>query len=257
MDGAFGVRTDAFAMNDTALATIALTGFAVAFLHAAIPTHWLPFVLVARARHWSVGKTLGIVAGAGVGHVALTTVLGLLIAWFGFQLDESLGHAFPLLTAGVLGLIGGYYAWRQWQGHGVCHHHPPGSEHAPSPACDTQTHDHGHTHWDEELKDTPLIKPDGGDWAAVSGLFVMLTLSPCEGFLPIYLSGVQFGWRGFVVLSGILAVGAVGGMTLLTWLTLKGSAWLRIERFERYESGLLAALFLVLATLVLVLRHAP
>jgi hypothetical protein len=46
----------------------------------------------------------------------------------------------------------------------------------------------------------------------------MLTLSPCEGFLPVYLSGVQFGWRGFVVLSIILAIATLAGMTLFTWL---------------------------------------
>ncbi|MCF3649109.1 hypothetical protein [Synoicihabitans lomoniglobus] len=242
-------------MNDTALATIAATGFAVAFLHAAIPTHWLPFVLVGRARGWTTLRTLTMVAGAGLGHVALTSLLGLAIAWFGFRLDESLGHAFPLVTSGLLFAIAIYYGYRQWTGRGVCHHHPPGSEHAPSKACDSHEHDHGHTHWEEELKGTPLVKPDRGDWAAVSGLFVMLTLSPCEGFLPIYLSGVQFGWRGFVVLSLILALGAVGGMTLLTWLTLKGSERLRIERFEHYEAGLLAVLFVVLGVIAFVLQH--
>ena len=75
-------------MNSTALATIAATGFTVAFFHAAIPTHWLPFVLVARARRWNRAKTVGVAIFAGLGHVALTTLLGLAIAWFGFQLDE-------------------------------------------------------------------------------------------------------------------------------------------------------------------------
>jgi len=37
-------------MNDTVLTTILITGFGVAFFHAAIPTHWLPFVLAARAQ---------------------------------------------------------------------------------------------------------------------------------------------------------------------------------------------------------------
>ena len=44
-------------MNSAVLTTIAATGFTVAFFHAAIPTHWLPFVLVSRARGWSRGKT--------------------------------------------------------------------------------------------------------------------------------------------------------------------------------------------------------
>ena len=239
-------------MNDTALATIALTGFAVAFMHAAIPTHWVPFVLVGRARRWSRARTLLVTLAAGAGHVFLTGALGLVIAWFGFELEESVGHVFPAISAVIMLAVAGYFAWRQWTGRGICHHHPPGSDHAPSAACG---HEHGHSHWADELRGTPLVKMDRGDWAAVSGLFVMLTLSPCEGFLPIYLSGVQYGWRGFWVLSLILAVATLGSMALFTWLTLVGSSRFRVERFERYEAGMLAGLFVVLGLLVFFVQH--
>src|SRR4051812_50179883 len=52
-------------MNSAMLTTIAATGFTVAFFHAAIPTHWLPFVLVARARGWRRGKGPAGTAGGG------------------------------------------------------------------------------------------------------------------------------------------------------------------------------------------------
>jgi len=239
-------------MNRTFLTSIAATGFAVAFLHAAIPTHWLPFVLVARARSWSRGRTLVVTAFAGLGHVALTTVLGLIIAWLGFQISARAGALLPWITGGLLFLIGGYFFWRQVRGGGVCHHHPPGSPHAPSADCG---HEHEHSHWDDELKESALLSQRSGDWAAISGLFVMLTLSPCEGFLPIYLSGVQFGWPGFLLLSGILAVGTLAGMTLLTWLALLGFERFQIKRFERWEAGLLGALFTVLGVIIIALEH--
>lgn len=239
-------------MNAAVLTTIALTGLAVAFFHAAIPTHWLPFVLTARARGWSRGKTLAVSSFAGLGHVALTSVLGLAIAWFGFQLDEHVGHWFPLVVGGALCLIGGFYFWRQFSGHGVLHHHPPGSQHHESAECG---HEHDHSHWEDELKDTALVSQTTGDWAAIGGLFMMLTLSPCEGFLPVYLSGVQFGWRGFVVLSAILAVGTLAGMLLFTWLTLVGMEKFPVQKFERIEAGLLGTIFCVLGALVAVLGH--
>jgi nickel/cobalt transporter (NicO) family protein len=239
-------------MNSAALTTIAATGFTVAFFHAAIPTHWLPFVLVARARAWSRTKTMFVVAGAGLGHVLITTVLGLAIAWFGFQLDEKIGQAFPWLVGGVLGAMGLYYFWRQWRGMGICHHHPPGSSHHPDKHCGTE---HDHSHWDDELKDTELVSKRSSDWAAISGLFVMLTLSPCEGFLPVYLSGVQFGWRGFAVLSAILAVAALAAMMIFTWLALLGIDRLRIQRFERFEAGLLGTLFFVLGVVVVLIER--
>lgn len=83
----------------------------------------------------------------------------------------------------------------------------------------------------------------------------MLTLSPCEAFLPVYLSGVQFGWVGFLVLSGILAVGTLAGMTLFTWLTLRGLRRFDFKRFERYEAGLLSAVFILLGLVVLLVKH--
>lgn len=234
------------------LTTLALTGFTVAFFHAAIPTHWLPFVLVARARGWSRGRTLAVSAFAGLGHVALTSLLGLAIAWFGFQADEHMGEWFPLIAGGVLLAIGAWYFWRQLRG-GVLHHHAPGGTHRPSEQCG---HADEHSHFEEELQGTKLVSLRAGDWAAISGLFTMLTLSPCEGFLPVYLSGVQYGWHGFFVLSGILAVATLAGMMLFTWLTLLGFAKLPIQRLERYEAALLGVIFAGLGLMMLFAEHA-
>ncbi len=241
-------------MNSTVLPTIAATGFTVAFFHAAIPTHWLPFVLVGRARHWSRAKVLVVTIAAGLGHVLLTSLLGLVIAWLGFQLDERFSRIFPWVSGGVLFVLGGYYFWRQWRGGGICHHSPPGGHHQPSEHCGHEE-EAEHSHWDHELKESPLVETDKGDWAAISGLFVMLTLSPCEGFLPIYLSGVQFGWRGFFILSAILAVAALAAMTLLTWLTLVGMERFRVKSFERYEAVLLGVLFTMLGVFVFMLER--
>jgi ABC-type nickel/cobalt efflux system permease component RcnA len=239
-------------MTSTVLPTLAATGFTVAFFHAAIPTHWLPFVLVARARGWSRTKSLTVTFAAGLGHVAVTSLLGLVIAWFGFQLDEKFGRAFPLVAGGLLLAIGGFYLWRQAAGKGIMHHHPPGSPHHADEHCGEAVE---RSHWDDELKDSAMVSQRAGDWTAISGLLVMLTLSPCEGFLPVYLSGVQFGWRGFVVLSLILAVATLVGMTLFTWLALLGFEKIEIRSFERFEAGLLGGLFVALGMIVIVLEH--
>lgn len=223
----------------------------MAFFHAAIPTHWLPFVLVARARNWGNTKTLAVTALAGLGHVALTSLLGLAIAWFGFQIEEKV-EWFSRLAGGLLLAIAAFYFWRQWSGRGILHHHPPGSHHNADEHCG---HGHERSHWDDELKDSHLVSRKSGDGAAIGGLFIMLTLSPCEGFLPVYLSGVQFGWRGFIVLSAILAVATLAGMTLFTWLALVGFDRFRLQTFERYEAALLGTLFAILGVLILVIEH--
>lgn len=239
-------------MNSAALTTIAITGFTVAFFHAAMPTHWLPFVLVARARQWSRAKTLGVTAFAGLGHVALTSLIGLAIAWFGFQIDHEIGEAFPLIAGTILIGVGVYYLWRQLRGKGICHHAIPGGHHHASEACGHETE---HSHWEHELEDSELVSKRRGDFAAIGGLFLMLTLSPCEAFLPVYLSGVQFGWTGFFVLSGILAVAALAGMTLVTWLALAGLDRFKVRHFERREAGTIGVLFCVLGVVVMAVGH--
>lgn len=233
------------------LTTLAATGFTVAFFHAAIPTHWLPFVLVARARGWSRGKTLAVSAFAGLGHVLLTSLLGLGIAWLGLELDEHFGELFSQVAGGLLLAIALWFFWKQSKG-GVLHHHVRGSGHQPTAHCG---HEHEHTHLEEELKGSKLVSSRTSDWAAITGLFAMLTLSPCEGFLPVYISGVQYGWRGFFVLSVILAVATLAGMMIFTLLTQIGFSKVRLEKLERYEAGMLGVVFAVLGLMMFFVEH--
>jgi nickel/cobalt exporter len=237
--------------SSATLTALAVAGFGAAFLHAAIPTHWLPFVLVGRARRWSRRKTLSVALLAGAGHVAANTALGAAIAWFGARLGEESLELLPWAVGGLLVVIGLWFCWRQWRGGGLCHHHPPGGRHQPSNGCG---HGHEHSHWDEELRESALAAPATGDWAVIGGLLAMLTLSPCEAFLPVYLLGVPFGVHGFLVLSAILAVATLGAMALFTWLTLLGFERFRLQNLERREAGLLGAIFVTLGVLVVALE---
>jgi nickel/cobalt transporter (NicO) family protein len=220
-------------MNEAVLTTIAITGFGVAFFHAAIPTHWLPFVLTGRAQRWSHARTLAITALAGSGHVLFTALLGLLIAWFGIVLNERIGDWFPRLAGGVLLLLGLFYIFRQIVNKGHAHTHFVGGH---AHVSDDHHHEHG---------------PHVSDRVAVTSLLAMLTFSPCEAFLPIYASGVRFGWGGFALLTAILSVGCVTGMVVFTALTLAGVRRVKLGLLEKYESGLMGVLLCVIGVLII------
>lgn len=231
-------------MNDTVLTTIAITGFGVAFFHAAIPTHWLPFVLAARAQHWTHAKTLGVTALAGTGHVVVTAALGLFIALFGIALNEKFGSWFPRVAGAALLLLGLFYVYRQLTGKGHAHHHLfCGHPHTHSGELE---HEHHH--------DSPPIgarRPAPSDRVAITSLLALLTFSPCEAFLPIYASGVRYGWLGFALLTAILSVGTVAGMVLFTWLTLTGVQKIKLGLLEKYESGLIGGLLCAVGLLIM------
>ncbi len=235
-------------MNETVLTSIALTGFSVAFLHAAIPTHWLPFVAAGRAQGWKHGKTLAVTALAGTGHVLTTATLGLLVTLFGVAVNARVGAWFPRIAGGLLVALGLFFVWRQLSGRAHSHTHLFRSH---------EEHHHGHGE-KQEFKEavTHLRAPDvsqtrTSDRMAIASLFALLTLSPCEGFLPIYVTGIRFGWSGFVLLTLILSVATVAGMVFFTWLTLAGIRNLRLGWLEEHESGVMGSLLLAVGMLVM------
>lgn len=235
-------------MNDAVLNTIAITGFGVAFFHAAIPTHWLPFVLAARAQRWSHARTLGVTALAGSGHVLVTALLGLLIAWFGIAVSERIGLWFPRIAGAALLLLGAFYLYRQLTGKGHAHHHLF-CGHPHSHAGELE---HEHDHASPPVSERRAAPSDR---VAITSLLTLLTFSPCEAFLPIYASGVRYGWAGFALLTAILSVGTVLGMVLFTWLTLTGVQKVKLGLLEKYESGLIGTLLCTVGLLIILLEH--
>ena len=51
-------------------------------------------------------------------------------------------------------------------------------------------------------------------------------------YTQVYLPGVSYGWTGFLLLSGVLAVATLAGMVTFTWLSLAG-----LERLETRRAG--------------------
>lgn len=214
-------------MTNAFFLTLTTTGFSVAFLHAAIPTHWLPFIVIGRTRGWSRRQTLWAVALAGGGHILTTTALGVGLAWFGFELSEQFDQAFHWGVAAILIGLGLWLAFRA--PHGATCNHCQGNP--------------------------GKLLPDATDRTALWGLFLTLTLSPCELFLPVYLTAVPYGWPGIVWLSLVLAVATLGGMITLTWVTLFGIQRLRWRWLERLDERVIGGLLCTLGLAIVLIGH--
>lgn len=224
-------------MSGPFLLPILASGFVVAFLHGALPNHWLPFVLVGRRQGWRPGKTLTITAVAGVGHAMITMLLGLLLAGAGMAAGERLAPILPWLAGGILMALGLAYLGRNARGGGHLH----------VPFLGRLVPAHGAS--------ADLAAPALSDRAAIGGLMAMLALSPCEAFLPLYLSGLKAGWTGFGGLSLVLVAASAGSMTALAGLSLTGARWLGLKSTERYEGAILGAVLIGLGVLVILLER--
>lgn len=210
-----------FAPTSTLLASIAL-GFAVAFMHAALPTHWLPFVLVGRDRQWPARKTLGVTLMAGAGHVLVTIALGVLVLAGGLVLEPHVAGLFPYIAGGLPIALGLYYLLR-------------------------------HSHRARSGEKPRLYATDA---AAMTGLVALLAVSPCEAFLPVYLASAPHGWAGFLALSLVLTLATALGMVLFTSLSLAGADRLKLMALQGYEQAILGAALVVLGVIVLFVERA-
>lgn len=207
-------------------------GFAAAFLHAALPTHWLPFVLVGRAQRWTLPKTLSAVATAGLAHIASTAVVGGLIIAAGLALDQWVAGLLPHLSAALLFLFGGFYLIKAV---------------LRRPALVTPGGGGAHT--------LELTEPTVSHTAAFWGLVAMMAISPGEVLLPIYMSSAQEGMLALSLLTVAFAAGTVLGMSLFTVLARAGASVLRLERWARYEGAVLGVALIGLGLLVSLHQH--
>ncbi len=214
-------------LQSSLLVSLLLGGFVTAFLHAALPTHWLPFVLVGRAQRWSLATTLWSVLAAGLAHIAVTAVVGGLIVAAGLALDRWVAGVLPWLSAGLLFVLGLFYLARA-------------TVRKPLPAQGPEL-------------ETP--EPIVSQAAAFWGLVAVMAASPGEVLLPLYLSTAEEGLMVLALLTVVLAVGTVLGMAVFTTLARAGASILRLERWARYEGAILGLALIGLGLLVVMHQH--
>ena len=202
-------------------------GFVTAFLHAALPTHWLPFVLVGRAQRWTLPRMLGAVTAAGLAHIVTTAVVGGLVVAAGLAVDQWISGLLPHLAALLLLLFGTFYLSRALIRRPVPAGGPP----------------------------LELAEPTVSHAAAFWGLVAMMAVSPGEVLLPIYLSQAEEGLAVLAALTVAFALGTVGGMAVFTLLARAGWSVLRLERWARYEGAVLGGALIVIGLLVLAHQH--
>ena len=169
---------------------------------AAGPDHYLPFVALARANHWTIKRLSTITCLCGIGHVLSSIVLAGLGILLGNQLaelsdiQESRGHWATLLLLGVgfSYLIWGLRQSQKNKEHNHLHVHTNGMVHR---------HEHNH-HGEHSHIHSP--RKSNFMWT----LFVVFVLGPCESLIPLMMTAAGIG-----VFAGSLAVGLAFSLSTL------------------------------------------
>jgi putative Mn2+ efflux pump MntP len=190
---------------------------AVSAIHALMPTHWLSFVLVARAQKWTRSRMLKVVFLSGLGHVGSTTVVGLLAAALGKELQEYVENLDTPLPALILLAFGLYYVVMGWRRE-------------------------GHRHCDHDHATDPIM----ADKVAVGALFLEMTLSPCETLVPIFFASGSLPWSTLALMALVMSAVTVASMAVLALLGFAGYEKIRFPWLEHNERMLLGGVLIVL-----------
>ena len=223
------------------LTTLLITAASIGFFHTLFgPDHYLPFIVMAQARKWSLIKTTWITFLCGMGHVGSSVVLGMIGVAFGtalakLEIIESFRGdlaAWALIAFGLVYFVWGVRRAIRNKPHTHIHSHGAGEEHSH---LHEHNKEHVHVH-DNEAKAsiTPWI------------LFTVFVLGPCEPLIPILMyPAAQSSLYGLVMVTIVFSAMTIATMISVVIITSLGVNLLPIKKLEKYTHALAgAAIFL-------------
>ena len=219
------VQMDAFSWN------LVLAAVAIGLTHTVLgPDHYLPFVMLARARGWTMSRTVWVTALCGVGHVASSIALGgvgLMLGWAVAGIESVESSRGDLAAWGLLAFGLAYAVWgirRAIRGRGGLEPHAHG--------C--QVHMHAH-----EGADHHHTEPIPASATTFWTLFVIFVLGPCEPLIALFVLPASRGRWELAILTGLIfGFFTVLSMVVLTVAGTLGATRLPLGPLERWAHTL-------------------
>jgi nickel/cobalt transporter (NicO) family protein len=221
--------------------------------------HTIPFIVLGRAREWSLSKALLVTAACGVAHVASSVAVGALgmtlavtlTALEGFQEARGYWVSWALVAFGTLYAIVSLARLKRKTSHRHIHVHADGNIHRHphghgDMSSEAPRQHHAHVAKDESVHTLvgTLNKPMRGK--VVAGLFIVFLLGPCEALLPLMTAPALRQDAA----AGLLVAGVFGAATLTTmvglvtagWFGMRGDCLTRFEPHLNWASGVAIAM---------------
>ena len=231
---------------------LAGTAASLGFIHTVIgPDHYLPFIVIGRARGWTLRKTLFVSFLAGLGHILSSVVLGFLGIALGIAVARLEGVESTRGEIAAWLLIGfglAYFVWgmrRAWKGkpHTHPHLHGPDGPHE-HPHGPDGLHEHVHSH---EIGEHAHPHGEGGKanitpWV----LFTIFVFGPCEPLIPLVMyPAARHSTAGVALVAAAFGLVTIATMLVIITAASWGARFVRLGRLERYSHALAGLMIFV------------
>ncbi|MFC1971242.1 sulfite exporter TauE/SafE family protein [Chloroflexota bacterium] len=216
------------------LIILAGTAATIGFIHTILgPDHYLPFIVLSKARHWSILKTSVITFLCGLGHVLSSIILGfagvaLGIALFKLEAIESFRGeiaAWLLLAFGFTYFIWGIHRAIRQRHHEHIHVHQGNEYHKHNHS--PHLNDHSHHHNIEVASLTPWV------------LFTIFVFGPCEPLIPLIMyPAATNNMFSVVIVASIFGLTTIATMLSIVLASSYSLSKLPLRKLERYSHSL-------------------
>jgi len=243
---------------------LAGTAAGLGLVHTVIgPDHYLPFIVIGRARNWTLRKTLLVSFFAGLGHILSSVVLGFVGVALGIAVArlEGVESARGAIAAWLLIGFGlAYFIWglrRAWRGkphthphlhdHEEDHVHPHGPDLGPHDPAHVHVHQHAHTHTHELAEHAHLHgevprKANITPWV----LFTIFVFGPCEPLIPLVMyPAARHSTAGVVLVAGAFGLVTIATMLAIIAAVSFGASFVKLGKLERYSHALAGLMIFV------------
>ncbi len=215
---------------------LCVTAASIGFLHTLFgPDHYLPFIVMKKARNWPLTKTLFITLACGLGHILSSVVLGLIGIVAGIAVMKlEIFEAFRGNIA-AWALIGFGFAYFLWGIRMAIRNKPHEHLHIHD---DKEKHSHHHSHVDIHSHVHEGSVKSITPWI----LFTIFVLGPCEPLIPILMYPAAKGSIiGLVLVTAIFGIATLVTMIGVVVIVSLGINLVPMKRAERYTHALAGA----------------
>ncbi len=188
------------------LQILLISAASIGFIHTLFgPDHYLPFIMIGKARNWKLGKIVALTLACGIGHIASSVIVGLIGIGLELQVEklnwfESFRGNLAAWALIAFGLLYALWGLRRWY----------------------KKHNHHEDKLNEKSKNiTPWV------------LFIIFALGPCEPLIPILMYPAALESVGALVLvTGVFGLVTLITMTSVVIATSYGISFISLKKIE-------------------------
>lgn len=191
---------------DQAFIILAMTAVTIGTVHTFIGVdHYLPFIVLGKARAWTIKKSILVTLICGVGHVLSSVAIGMIGLFFGSALEKleliesNRGDIASYLLV-AFGLLYTIYGIKK--------------------SLSTEHH-HKHSH-----------KNFGLYWS----LFIIFIFGPCEALIPLLMyPAATHSYTSMLFITLLFSLATISTMLVMVTSGTYGLSFIKIKRIERYS----------------------